>query len=68
MKRITLPDAPDVLTPAQTGAIFRVGPKTLARWEKAGKITSTRTPGGHRRYARAEIERVLNAGANGGRP
>ena len=32
---------------------------TLRRWEREHKIVSTRTPGGQRRFAAAEIERVL---------
>ena len=34
---------------------------TLRRWEREGKITSVRTPGGQRRYARSEIDRLLHA-------
>ncbi|ARI81563.1 merR regulatory family protein [Microcystis aeruginosa FACHB-905 = DIANCHI905] len=29
--------------------------KTLRRWEQQGKISSIRTPGGHRRYRRQDI-------------
>jgi excisionase family DNA binding protein len=34
--------------------LIGVSVDTLRRWEKAGKITSTRTAGGHRRYDLAE--------------
>jgi predicted site-specific integrase-resolvase len=30
--------------------------KTVTRWAKEGKLASRRTLGGHRRYARADIE------------
>ncbi len=30
-------------------------PKTLRRWDAAGKITCVRTPGGHRRIAHSEV-------------
>ena len=30
--------------------LLGVSTKTLRRWEKEGKITPTRTEGGHRRY------------------
>jgi excisionase family DNA binding protein len=44
-----------LLTPAEVAAAFRVDPKTVTRWAKAGKLTSIRTLGGHRRYLESEI-------------
>ena len=44
-----------LLTPAEVAAAFRVDPKTVTRWAKAGKLTSIRTLGGHRRYLEAEV-------------
>jgi hypothetical protein len=41
---------PAVLTPAQVALIFGSDPKTVTRWEKAGKLTAITTPGGHRRF------------------
>lgn len=35
--------------------LLGVTPKTLREWEKTGKITSTRTEGGHRRYQVAQL-------------
>jgi excisionase family DNA binding protein len=49
-------------TPAEVAAIFRVDPKTVTRWAAAGRITSTRTPGGHRRYRKSEVDRLLAEG------
>jgi excisionase family DNA binding protein len=48
-----------LLTPAQVGQIFSVDPKTVTRWAKAGKLTSIRTLGGHRRYKEAEVRALL---------
>ncbi|MEV8635521.1 BldC family transcriptional regulator [Streptosporangium sp. NPDC051023] len=48
-----------LLTPAEVAALFRVDPKTVNRWAKAGKLTSVRTIGGHRRYKEAEIRALL---------
>ena len=45
-----------LLTPAEVAKIFRVDPKTVTRWAKAGKITAIRTLGGHRRYRQSEIQ------------
>jgi excisionase family DNA binding protein len=48
-----------LLTPAEVAALFRVDPKTVTRWAKAGKLTSLRTLGGHRRYRESEIRKLL---------
>lgn len=48
-----------LLTPAEVAALFRVNPKTVTRWARAGKITAIRTLGGHRRYRATEIQRCL---------
>jgi len=48
-----------LLTPAEVAAMFRVNPKTVARWAQAGKISSVRTLGGHRRFRASDIRRSL---------
>lgn len=48
-----------LLTPSEVASLFRVDPKTVTRWAKAGKLTAIRTLGGHRRYKRSEVERLL---------
>jgi excisionase family DNA binding protein len=48
-----------LLTPAEVAALFRVDPKTVTRWAKAGKLTSIRTLGGHRRYKESEVKALL---------
>lgn len=50
----------ELLTPAEVARIFRVDPKTVSRWAIAGKISSVRTLGGHRRFYRSEVERAMN--------
>jgi excisionase family DNA binding protein len=54
-----MPDAEPLLTPSEVAAMFRVDPKTVTRWAKAGKLTSIRTLGGHRRYREAEVRALL---------
>lgn len=49
-----------LLTPAEVAAAFRVDPKTVTRWAKAGKLRSIRTLGGHRRYLEAEVREMLS--------
>lgn len=53
--------APDLLTPAEVAALFRVDPKTVTRWAKGNKLSSIRTIGGHRRYRACEVYELLNA-------
>ena len=50
-----------LLTPAEVASLFRVDPKTVTRWAKAGKLTSIRTLGGHRRYKESEVKALLKA-------
>ena len=50
-----------LLTPAEVASLFRVDPKTVTRWAKAGKLTSIRTLGGHRRYKESEIKSLLTS-------
>lgn len=54
----------ELLTPAEVAALFRVDPKTVTRWAKAGKLSAIRTLGGHRRYRAAEVQALL-AGLDG---
>ena len=45
-----------LMTPAEVAALFRVSPKTVARWSRAGKLTALRTLGGHRRFRVEEVQ------------
>ncbi|SDU77910.1 BldC family transcriptional regulator [Arcanobacterium phocae] len=49
----------ELMTPAEVAALFRVDPKTVARWSDSGKIPSIRTLGGHRRFRRSDIIAIL---------
>ena len=49
----------ELLTPSEVAKLFRVDPKTVTRWAKAGKLSSIRTLGGHRRYSAREIQQLL---------
>jgi len=58
----------DILTPSEVAGIFRVDPKTVTRWARAGRIPDTdgrpsviRTPGGHTRI-RAKTVRMIRDG------
>ena len=51
-----------LLTPGEVAQLFRVDPKTVTRWAAAGRISSIRTPGGHRRFREAEVRALLEGG------
>ena len=53
-------DADELLTPSEVAKLFRVDPKTVTRWAKAGKLSSIRTLGGHRRYRAEEVRGLLD--------
>ena len=52
----------ELLTPSEVAAMFRVNPKTVTRWARSGKISAIRTLGGHRRFRKSEITRILAEG------
>lgn len=49
------PTPDDLLTPREVAALFRVDPKSVSRWHRQGRISAITTPGGHRRFRRAEV-------------
>ena len=49
----------ELLTPSEVAALFRVDPKTVTRWAKAGKLSCVKTLGGHRRYLASEVNALL---------
>ncbi|MGI8882538.1 MAG: BldC family transcriptional regulator [Jatrophihabitans sp.] len=53
------PEPEPLLTPSEVAELFRVDPKTVTRWAKAGKLASIRTLGGHRRYRESEVRSLL---------
>lgn len=50
---------PDMLTPRQVAKMFNVHPTTVGRWETDGRLRGIRTPGGHRRFRREDVEALL---------
>ena len=49
-------------TGSQVAALFNVHVSTVVRWAEDGKIPHFKTPSGHRRYPRAEIDALLASG------
>ena len=50
----------ELLTPSEVAAMFRVNPKTVTRWARAGRISYIKTLGGHRRFKASEIRNLLD--------
>ncbi len=44
-----------LMKPAEVAAMFRVSPKTVARWSVSGRLHPMRTVGGHRRFHADEV-------------
>jgi excisionase family DNA binding protein len=59
-------DGDRLMTSGEVASVFRVDPKTVTRWAAAGRISSVRTPGGHRRYRESAVRAAL--AADQGRP
>lgn len=58
----------DILTPQQAQKTFNISPASLKRAEDDGKLSSLRTPGGHRRYRADDIEALISPVAKAADP
>ncbi|WP_189951273.1 BldC family transcriptional regulator [Streptomyces roseolus] len=54
-----MPSDDPLLRPEEVAELFGVDARTIARWADEGKLCSVRTLGGHRRFRRSEVERIL---------
>jgi excisionase family DNA binding protein len=61
MTELQTMDGEALLTPGEVAQIFRVNPKTVSRWARAGKISTIRTLGGHRRFRAGDVEALVAA-------
>lgn len=52
----------DMLKPAEAARELGVSYPTLKQWIYRGKLDSVKTPGGHHRVPRAEVERLAGRG------
>jgi hypothetical protein len=53
------PSASEWVTLGEASRMLGIAPATLRRWSDAGRVRVFTTPGGHRRYQRAAIERLV---------
>lgn len=56
-ERIIVSD--DLLTTREAATMLGVGTTSIKRWADAGLLQCVKTPGGHRRYARASVEALI---------
>lgn len=61
-RRAVVARADEMLTPADVALMMGVSAKSVARWAKDGRLPSVRTPGGHHRFRRGDIEEYLETG------
>ena len=54
------PEEHEWLTLSDASKLLNVHPATLRQWSDEGKVRIFRTPGGHRRFSRSDIERMLH--------
>src|SRR5215471_16376959 len=50
---------PDWLTLGQAAKFLGVAQSTIRKWSDLGRVPAFYTPGGHRRYRRADLDRFL---------
>lgn len=50
----------EYLTPSQVAAALHVSPKTVSRWANEGLLPCLVTLGGHRRFLRQDVQKVLH--------
>jgi excisionase family DNA binding protein len=50
-----------ILTTKQVAEVFAVTPSTVVKWADAGRLPFFRTPGGHRRFLRVEVEALRDS-------
>jgi excisionase family DNA binding protein len=50
---------PDWISLSEASRVLGVSPATLRRWSDAGRLRVFTTPGGHRRFSRDALERLL---------
>ena len=58
---------PDWLTLGQAAKYLGVAQSTIRKWSDQGRVPAFYTPGGHRRYRRADLEHFLDRSGPGGK-
>lgn len=56
---VTATNHTEWFTLSEASKLLGVHPATIRQWSDEGKLATFRTPGGHRRFARSDIDRLL---------
>src|SRR5688500_9815350 len=56
---------PEWLTLGQAAKYLGVAQSTMRKWSDLGRVSAFYTPGGHRRYRRADLDRFLDRSGPG---
>ena len=59
---------PEWLTLGQAAKYLGVAQSTMRKWSDVGRVSAFYTPGGHRRYRRADLDQFLDRSGRGGPP
>jgi excisionase family DNA binding protein len=65
---MTFRDDSEWLTLGQAARFLGVAQSTIRKWSDNGRVPAFYTPGGHRRYRRADLETFLDRSGPGGKP
>jgi excisionase family DNA binding protein len=57
-------DEPDWLTLGQAAKYLGMAQSTIRKWSDTGRLPAFYTPGGHRRYRRADLDQFLERGGS----
>lgn len=55
----------DAIPAGVVAQMFSVDPKTVVRWANEGKLPCFRTIGGHRRFRKADVDKLLEELSHG---
>ena len=62
-RQVTTRAPSEVMTPKQVAEVFHVSEVTVRVWASEGKLSFFRTPGGHRRFLRSDVEAFIESTA-----
>src|SRR5919201_3229904 len=66
-QRLAPTGEPDWLTLGQAAKYLGVAQSTIRKWSDQGRVPAFYTPGGHRRYRRADLDKFLETSGPGAR-
>ena len=65
VRRRAVDAQPEWLTLGQAATYVGVAQSTMRKWTDSGRVSSFKTPGGHRRYRRDDLDQFLDRSGHG---